>query len=764
MTPAVDGGVSTEEPVTGARPTRRRPWQGDRARGVGVAAAVCVVVGLLAGLPLTRDKIFYSANGDTATQFMPMWYHLGTQIRSGHWPVLLNVHSWMGGNVAAEALFGVFNPVNTLTQVGVSLLPNLALAATLLKAGFLAWLALGVYLVAREYRAPRWAAAPVAVALPFAGFTLYFEAGMWLSGLIAFAWLPHVWWSVHRTGRGRLNPLWAFLIGALAVTVGNPYGVLGVVVVLAGLLVQFAVERNWAGLRRVLLVGVCIGLVVPLVFLPLIGTSSVSWRTDHSIIYDGDFAPRAGDLLNLSSPTFLPFIRVFGSRAGTFEPVVYLAWFITPLLPWLDWRALRGRLRMLTGPLVVTGVLLALALGPSHLWMFRWPIRLVELTYLGVAVLFAAALSGGLRRDRWAGRAGGSALILFAGAYLSWGTRPDLIGREAVAFVLLAALTAAAVVVGRRSRRGLALVLSGGTALTLLLQVLYFPVNANVTRFDFPHQVARLQSRFADYHGTTFALMSRATVRNGEEPGRYRNFLFGNEWLVADVDAVNSYTGLGFEAFSHYFCMQFLSNVCPRAYARLWAPTDLGGQSMADLMRLETVVVDRSLRDRPTSPRPGWHVQRSTRLAVVLQRDGAPSPWPDGRLSYAAPGVDVLADHATHHDRSETVRFRSDGAPATLAFARLNWPGYTARLGNRELPVTDGPAGLLTVRLPAGVQQGTVHLDWTPPGYHVGIAAALLGVLGALALGALSVLQGWRRRRRRPEEPDPSPAAEGSTA
>ena len=34
----------------------------------------------------------------------------------------------------------------------------------------------------------------VAIALPFTGFTLYWDAGSWPSGLMAFAYAAWVWW------------------------------------------------------------------------------------------------------------------------------------------------------------------------------------------------------------------------------------------------------------------------------------------------------------------------------------------------------------------------------------------------------------------------------------------------------------------------------------------------------------------------------------------------------------------------------------------
>jgi len=173
--------------------------------------------------PFVGATSFYR-RGDSASQFLPTWVHFGDLMRDGAWPPLMDPNSWHGGNYAAEALFGVYNPINALNWLVASFIPNLDVAATLVKAEFLALLALGIYLLAREYGAARWAASLVAVALPFSGFTLYWDAATWAAGLIAFAYVPYVWWAFRRAAHGRLSPIWAFVVGALAITQGSGTG------------------------------------------------------------------------------------------------------------------------------------------------------------------------------------------------------------------------------------------------------------------------------------------------------------------------------------------------------------------------------------------------------------------------------------------------------------------------------------------------------------------------------------------------------------
>ena len=118
-----------------------------RAR-VLVPLGVALLVAGMAVVPALRDQRFYLTD-DSAAQFLPSWYHLGGLLRAGEFP-LLDPTLWAGGNIAAEALFGVWNPVLLATMVAVSLMPNLVVASLVVKTAFLVVLALGVYGLARE--------------------------------------------------------------------------------------------------------------------------------------------------------------------------------------------------------------------------------------------------------------------------------------------------------------------------------------------------------------------------------------------------------------------------------------------------------------------------------------------------------------------------------------------------------------------------------------------------------------------------------------
>jgi hypothetical protein len=740
------GGGPTGDPAdaTGAR---SRGLAG-RLRGLPdwlVAGAVGGLVAVIGVIPQWRGTFFYYV-GDQSEQFAPLWHLFGDQLRQGRW-LTMDPAGWAGGNYAAEALTGIWNPVSLLDFVLVSHADDLSLAAFAVMVQFLALLAMAVYLLAREYGARRVPAVIVATALPVSGFTLWYEAAGWPAGLMAFTWVAHFWWAAHRHARGRLNPFVPFLFGCLAITTGNPYGVLGLLVVLVAIGVELLLQRRVARLAHLAVMGACVGAVTLLVFLPLLGAGPVSDRQQLATVANDAFmVPGLGDLAAGSSPTYLPAIVNWKGAVLEHVPSTYLAWFVLPLLPWLRWDRLRQHRASLAGVFVLGGFYLLAALGPSNLWLFRWPVRVVEYLYLAVAVVFALLLSEGLAVDHGRKRVVASAAVVGLGGYLAWAAQPSgLGGAHVVGVAIVGTATALAVVAHRRwGMPGLGAVVVAGTAAVLVLQTSVLPAGPPTGPVVRPaHEVSAMAAGATEYRGTVLQLAALAGVRT--EQVQTGQILFGNLARVVGRETVTAYTGIGFRAFQTELCMDYRGAVCPQAFERLWAPAGRGvAAPLIDVLRVSTLVVQRSLRPDVADlvPPAGWRVAATTPARAVWVRE---RPWPaEGRVSWTSPGVEVRSDSTT--PQREVVGY-SARARGSLLFARLAWPGYTATVDGRPVDVVDGPAGLLRVEVPAG--RHTLAVTYQPPGLRLGLDA----VAAAVALSAAqTVAWFWQRRRSRQRE------------
>jgi hypothetical protein len=731
-----------------------RGWS-DRKRGLLTGLAVAVVVAVLAQFPLLHNRIFYFWD-DSAAAFLPDWHYIGNQLLNGTWPTM-SPEMWMGGNIAGETMMGLFNPLLLVNYLLVAVLPDLAVSAILVKTEFLVILALGVYLLARNFGAGRRAASVTAIALPVSGYILYFDAATWVGGLIAFAFLPWVWWSLRKFAHGELNPLVVVLIGYLAMTAGNPYGALGVAVIVLAVAVEQIAQRDWRRFGKVVLVGAIVGLGTLVVYLPLVGSSAVTWRSSAGVANDGFMVPGIGDLLAMSAPVYQPQFSLFGGGTVATVPIAYLAWFVVPLAPWLRWSTLRHNVRARSSILVFATVYLVFLFGPSNLWLFRWPARLTGYVYLPVAIAIAIVLTKGLKTDHIRERAGGSLLIVLVGTYLSWAAAPKNVAWQVLTTVLVLGLLVGVVYTYRKRPHLFGGVLVLGTALMLLCQVSVFTGNYSVTPWRFPHNVADLKARFADrYEGNTLFATDTSTLsaRGLITPeGAWQDVMLTNMAHTAGVDALNSYSGIGDVKFASALCMTYYGGTCTDVFPKLFERAPGTTADLADVLRLQTVVLDKTFESEPTPD--GWSIAERTDLVTVYKRN-EPLPFPSGRMSWSASSVTVDKDEKVG-ENGERFTYTGEGR---VVLSMLAWPGYVATVDGKKVDVEQGPAGLMQIDLPEG-RNAEVELSFTPPGYGLGIPL----MAGCLLLGvAYGVWWEIARRRTRTRakveaEADATPAS-----
>lgn len=722
-----------------------------------------VVVAVGAVLPLFRNHIFYLWD-DTAGAGLPNWLQMADAVSDGRVP-LLQLEMWRGGNFAGEGVGGVWNPVILLAALGTYAIDNMAIAIAIAKTGFMLVMAGGLYLLARNYNVRPTLAATLGAMVPLSGYSFFVDSTTWLNALILTAFTPWLWWAARRALHNGGSYIWIVVAGYLACSLGNPYGLLSTAFVLLAVLVEAWVLGKRHKIIGLMLSGVAILLLNVLIYLPLLSTSSVGYRANSTTYNDEFLSPNLTDLLLASTPSAQPFVTTFGLPFMT-VPGMYLAFFVLPLLPWLRWKLLAQRWRSLTAIFVFGGAYLLLTLGPSQVWMFRWPMRLIDFVWIAVALLFVIAASAGLHRERFKQRSIASVAIIAIGAYLAWSDIPQNFRRHALTALVVLALVALIVRFNVVSKAGYA-VMAVGTLLVLGMQVYWFPGFYNVINYQFPNSRAELSERFDKYDGLVVQIADLGLIDERDRiPDRaYRDMLFGNMYATAGVESTTAYSGIGFTKFDNAMCMRYQgSTACPQAWDELWKTPQGYSEPLADLMRVETVVVQNKLLDtRRDDPPAGW--RRATEdedsgLATVWKRID-PLPNPDGRVSDATTGTDIQADERIGAT-AERISFHRDNPDeqASLTFARLAWPGYTATLdgetGPTTLPIHTGPAGLLVVDLPRGVSDGEVKLTFTPPGTTASIASYGLGV--ALTIG-LGVTPWFLRRRNRNTPLPPAPSS-----
>jgi hypothetical protein len=712
-----------------------------------VAAGLTVLAALAVLLVGDSRYLFY---GDTQAAYYGWWYHLGEQVRTGHWP-LLDPPAWRAGNLAAEGQWGLFSPL----VIGIGLLATVSVSvlgfATAVKLGLACAGALGVFRLVRSYDVPAPAAYAAAVAVPMGGMTQYLDLPSWAAGLMIWALLPWVWWALRRTMRSRTNPLPAILLGYLLVTVGYVYGTIMLVFVLVACLLDAQLARDRAARLRLLVAGALLGLVAMAVYLPGVLTVAVTARSSAVGGFGGKFST---DPLAMFT-SVLPTAAVLGTTEHLL-PYAYLGWFL-PLLLWVDWKALRRGSRPLAGLLFMAVITLLVVNGPARLGPLRWPLRLQPFLVQTVVVLAVVALTRyGVRPSRgrlglslvWVGVAGLVAVVRAPTVWTGHLLSVVLVAAAVLAFRVLVRVGAGAALGG--------VVAAGVTLAALALQHLTFPMPPSPDR-NMPSRLADYQSQLAGARGDVM-VVGDPEPHLEADPRWSRDFLVASAWYLNPHRVQNTYTTISFRRYYDRYCMTYQGSTCPDALRELFAREPATRMPRVDLLGVSTLLLVRSDFPERTvlSPPLGWRVARSTPRAVTWVRD-RPVPAA-GRPVWESAGTSVLP--VASSDRE--TRFRVDRVPAgggRVVLSTLAWPGWSTDVGALAEPV-DGY--LLTVHVPADAAGQTVTVRFAPPGWPVEVACWWLAVVGGALWCLGSALLG-RRGRASPRESagTPGPRAAG---
>jgi hypothetical protein len=456
-------------------------------------------------------------------------------------------------------------------------------------------------------------------------------------------------------------------------------------------------------------------------------------------------APSVGDLLGLSSPTLLPEINAWGGRSDV-VPSVYLSWVVLPLLPWLQWRR-SGDWRARLGLLVPTGFFLLCTLGPDRLWMFRWPLRLIEYSWVGLAVCFAVLLSAGLATDHARRRAVLSSVVVALGFFFAWSSTPEDVLTHVGWTAAVGALVAGTITAVRRFG------LRAFPAMVVVGTMLITPAQAAVHGWD-RHPVthdldlgrvsdlAAVRGASETFRGTVLQLSNVHTV--GDESATLGGRLtYGHMLAAAGHVTPNRYTGIGYAEFQRSLSFDHRGSLLNNDPLRRLNQNVQGYRTpLVDVLGIDTLVLTQgAYQPEEYRPRPGWRTVLRDEARQVIQRREVPAPGP--RVTPSR-GVDVVA--AEDDGLGARISVRSDDG-GTVLLNRLNWPGYRASTGDgHAVQVGEGPYGLVEITVPEGTTD--IHLEYEIPGLRTGLLAVLVGGLAALAHQLL-----WRRADRHPAQP-----------
>lgn len=686
---------------------------------------------------------------DTESGAVGNWLQLGHLMRDGEFPSLV-LDQWMAGNYPVEGQGGLWNPVQIFINYIAPSVDNLALFATLVKLVFAVILGWGVYRVALEYGAKPYWAAVAGSAAPFAGFTLYFEFSSWVTSLFGMAWVLQAWASGIRYARNRSNPLPMFIFLYLAISVGYVHNALMAGVVVGCLMIgEYAYQKDWHVPVKLAATGIAAAACGAITFLPGVLTSSVTWRSGaEGTINDNFLTAPWSETLTASIPSSVSSIESWTGET-TYAPITYIAWFAIPALAFIGWQAAARGLRELCAPLIMLVFILLFTAGPSAIGQIRWPARLLPFVAVTALILLAILISRYGTTKNLRARMCAAGILVFILAIRAGSSGPQYFGRHMLWAVTI--MIAIGIVVFTVQRRGSAV--AAGLIVLTIAPVAFYQVTSYppvLGKWYLPTTQSEAKANFPDWEGTTLQLGSRALTDTSREDSQlpWTSQVFGNYAKVLDLDYVNAYTPVGYQAFGDLLCITYDGSTCNDSYNRLFREEGYTGRTIADLMLLDRVVLQKAQFPRTDQkpPPPGWHwvavpADIADKVSVLERNDGPISEQP-GRISAT---VNADATPISSDADSERVRV-SSVTGGSVVFARLAWPGYTATLDGKPLPTQGLGDVFLYVDIPPGTSDAELEITFRPPGQRIGFAGLGFGVV---LIAAMTVLYYRGNRQRR---------------
>lgn len=690
------------------------------------------MLAFIMGIFVSAVPVLFHGNAyyrdDMQAQFMSMYYAIGSHVIHYHSLPILTTQSWLGGNIAGEFQYGLFNPVGMLLLCFLPLFSTLSQGAAFLAITHYGILASGSYVLARVANISRRFSFIAAFAISTNNFIFYWFASSWFPEFTSMTFMVWAMAFLLLAGQSRKCFLAAIFSTYLTITAGFPQTVLA--------LVLFGVVHTGMSVlasRKLLsflpLAALGLGGALALVsFMPTVAMLHTGSR-ESGIYNHGFLVPAIGDVLFAFSPVHPSRMFAFGGYREIPQSIFYAGWFVLPILFFINWRAVRNLPVRILSIIVSCVALLMLTQGPEHFGPVRFPFRFVPYFHilLIVSVFFLwdhfRAETGIQFRLRllWT--------VIALTTLMSVQQFPHRPGLIILSGLMLA--VAAKIITYKKC----------GTAAWLALTC-FLSVISRVSGGEYNSIIADWGAYLKNIHADNLAsvpsqysvsLLSDPFFSN--DPARFGSIWFGNMGLVQGLASVNGYSPIGQRALVNDF-FATVQGWTSQGAAQVGLSIDQKtGMSVFDLMRVSNVhaAIGWDADNFSRLKSSDWLVDQRTSFAVIFVHK-LPNITLPGSLSWPVSGLTVEEpEAATATKETLLLKSRSDEI-RDLIFARTFWPGYRATFNGVDVPVVPYRGYLLSVRLPPGHEPGVIVLSFHFPFLKFSLSIFALSILGTVLI------------------------------
>ena len=726
-----------------------------------------------------RDPLVFW-NDDYQISILPVFADIARSWSHGEWPIL-SPYSWVCGNLAGEYQYGTFSVFVNVAVIAIwKMFSGFAHQAAALSVVHLLALGLGGYVLARGRALSAALATMVGLIAALNGWIICWGASDWFGALGAFAWIPWAWWGCERAlcstlnvqqssefgvrrsafGVRRLLPaIWPAPFVYLVATGGFPYTVLMLAVLVVWLAIKSLVETKSMRVILPMLFGVALGfgLAAPALLALFIHVHGSAREAQPATAHWQWIVP-PGALPGLILPNWTVKWADFSTRFKPHTGTELACGLVAPAAVLFGLiRSPRMMFRQLRWELLLLGIVLVATMLPTA-GMFRWSFRWLPLFHLVLAICAAEALRflGENSESRRARRSLAVFVLVIAGLTALACRLFQAGGGYAFPFMaVVLSLCAVWVALEYLAATELLSRFSGlsswlPAAITfacLLATYLCISTNCGVPRYSFtedlidPRPLDPGRLYLSVYPGPEVAYRTEAQPQPSGQIVRP-----GSTSMWAKLHFINGYSPIRPAGVATQF-VAYIHGDFDLSATRKLLSADAGPDGLLARLGIDGVTVSKDIDFKP-EPDGEWELVTSNEEGRVFHRRGPPLKRVRSFASSASTPANPftpakISDVREMRNRVEVnVEVANGSNPALIAFSRPYFDGFTASLGDRQLPVKSERGLFPVVEVPAG-SHGRLMLAYRPAWLVYGGVLAV----GCAVIWLTGLIFAWRSRQ-----------------
>ncbi|NHO43236.1 hypothetical protein GOB83_13840 [Acetobacter fabarum] len=708
-----------------------------------------IIISFMIGIFLSTIPVLIHGDAycrdDMQAQYMPMFYAIGRTITQEYFVPFITTHTWFGGNIIGEFQYGIFNPIEIILYSSITFISYMPYAAAFMAIIHYGILSSGMFFLSKAVGASDKYSYVASVAIVTNNFIYYWYASSWFPQFTSISFMLWAMAFTLKADQTRGYFLGAVVSVYLMITVGFPQTIVAFFV-FGGIYSCLEIFKRKTFASFLPMIAIILGALAALIsFLPSMAMLSVSDRNTTTLFSAGSLIPQIGDLFYFSNPVH-PSHMIMMSYRNFKAAHFYIAWFILPLMFFIDWKNVRNLSSKFLTVAISMFIFVIMTQGPEHFGPLRLPFRYIAFfqIFLIISMLYLFDKFKCKYISRY--RIYFFAITLFSLDLVSALQNPN---KRIFIFVSFIFCMYFGIRIAKKN-----MPISYWILITVIFSVFSRATGGfyNSVTPDwqiFPEVSEQINLNSVNPYYNMCLVDDVFNKRWQQNSDKYiKDIWFGNIGLAQNKPSVNGYSPIKQSGLSRRFFYEV------RKYTPVHGTTPIEagirgleiepttGLSFFDLMRVKNVIAfngeQADIFDRVKTQ--GWRKIENKKYSTVFSHE-LPNQILPGTLSWPLKGVSISEPSIAMGNHE--ILILSSRNVNKLIFARTYWPGYVATFNGAPVPVSPFAGFMVSVDLPADQSSGTLDLSYHMPYFKFSVLLLIFSSLLTIIVVSLNTL--WKK-------------------